>query len=158
MQAPKRIENELPPLTYSSLARGHRFAPTQFVVTEQLVREFSAITNDANPLYHDRGAARRSGLPGPVMPPGLTGVWARRAYLGRNRMLPGGVMAGQTYELRAPVPIGTALLLEAEVIDIDPDDPRRRVVLSCAASAAGIGSVGAVQIDARWPKESETGA
>lgn len=155
MQAHKPTESGLPPLTYSSLRPGLRFAPTAFAITEELVREFIEITQDMNPLYRDAAAARKAGLSGPVMPPGLSGVWARQSYLARNCMLPGGVMAGQTYALHAPVPVGTTLLLAAEIIEAAPDDPRRRVLLACSASADGVGLVGTVNIDARWPKETD---
>jgi acyl dehydratase len=143
--------SDLPPLPFSALQQGRTFAPQPFAVTPQLVAAFRALTGDDHPLYHDATAAQAAGLPGPVMPPGLAGVWARRAYLARHRMLPGGVMAGQDLTFRAAVPVGATLTLGAEVAERDPDDPRRRVLLACHAADAAGRPVAEVRIDARWP-------
>jgi acyl dehydratase len=153
MQPSGQPDRELPLLTYSTMVPGRRFEPASFAVTEEVVREFIELTQDANPLYRDPAAAHRAGLAGPVMPPGLSGVWARWSYVARHRMLPGGVMAGQRYALRAPVPVGETLILQAEVVEANPDDPRRRVLLECSACVDGIGTVGLVGVDARWPED-----
>lgn len=144
--------DRLPPLPYASLYAGREFDTQPFAVTPELVRAYVALTGDDNPLYSDARAARAAGLDGPVMPPGLAGVWARRSYLARNRMLPGGVMAGQQLAFTAAVPVGETLTLSARVVEHEPDDPRRRVLLACEAHTAAGTRAGAVTIDARWPE------
>ena len=148
-------EDALPPLTFSSLTAGRRFTPLTFSVPTELVRTFSQLTGDDNPLYHDAEAARSAGLDGPVVPPGLAGVWARLSYLGEHRMPPGGVMAGQRFAFDAPARVGETLTLGAEVAEQEPGDPKRRVLLACTARRADGAVSGQVHIDARWPAEED---
>jgi acyl dehydratase len=146
-----RDDRALPPLPFAALSVGHEFAAQQFAVTHELVRAYVTLTGDDNPLYLDDRVARAAGLPGAVMPPGLAGIWARRSYLARHRMLPGGVMAGQSLEFTASVVVGEALTLSATVAAHDPSDPKRRVLLDCRARRQNGVEAGRVQIDARWP-------
>jgi acyl dehydratase len=122
------------------------------VVSQDLVAGYIGVTGDDNPLYTDADAARAAGFDGPVVPPGLAGVWARRAYLGHHRMLPGGVMAGQDIEFSSPAAVGQPLLIAATVVAAAPDDPKRRVVLHCSARNESRDLVAQVRIDARWPE------
>ena len=142
-----------PPLRFSDLAPGRELGPIPFETSSRLVERYVAITGNDDPLFRDAAAARAAGLAGPVLPPGLAGVWARQSYLGSHRMLPGGVMAGQDVELLAAALVGAPLRLAARVAAVDPADPRRRVVLHCTArDPAGV-LVGRVSIDARWPPD-----
>jgi acyl dehydratase len=152
MSHPNRPHDGLPVLPFADLTVGRQFAEQQFAVTEELVSAYAALTGDDNPIYRLAPAARAAGLPGPVMPPGLAGIWARRSYLARHRMLPGGVMAGQTLAFTAAVPVGEVLTLSASVAEHDPADPKRRVLLDCRARLADGTAAGHVQIDARWPE------
>lgn len=147
-----RPDQDLPPLPFAALEQGMEFAPQRFVVTEEIVSEYIELTGDDNPIYHDAAAARAAGLAGPVMPPGLAGVWARRSYLARHRMLPGGVMAGQHLDFTAAVTVGETLTLSAVVAEYDARDPKRRVLLDCRARRADGSPAGRVRIDARWPE------
>lgn len=139
----------LPVLDFPSLRPGRTFGPTTLRVEDDLISEFIDVTGDDNPLYGDRATAVSAGLSGPVVPPGLSGVWARLAYVSGFRLPPGGVMAGQDYRFFAPIPVGTALTLDAEVLEADPEDPKRRVVIGCRARA-GDRILATVEIDARW--------
>lgn len=150
---PHPANGSLPPLRFADLHVGMTFAPQTLAVTSALVDGFAELTGDDNPLYRDAETARAAGLPGPVMPPGLAGVWARRSYLARHRMLPGGVMAGQELRFIAPVTVGTALTLGARVLEHDASDPKRRVLLECTAAGHDGDLAGQVRIDARWPQD-----
>jgi acyl dehydratase len=151
---PLNLSADMPPLRFRDLYVGRIFGPTRFATSRELVERFIAITGDANPLYTDPTASRRAGFPGPVLPPGLAGIWARTAYLSEHRMLPGGVMAGEDIELLAPAVVGATLILRAEVEHLEPEHPRRRVVLRSEAYSADQ-LVGRVRIDARWPPDEE---
>jgi acyl dehydratase len=139
----------LPLLEFASLHPGRKFGPSRFQVGAELVAEFIALTGDDNPIYRDDAAARTAGLEGPIVPPGLAGVWARLAYATGYKLPPGGVMAAQRYRILAPIPVGKVLTLDAEVLEADLHDPKRRVVLGCRARD-GERVVGTVEIDARW--------
>lgn len=143
---------ERPLLPYSDFDGGRAFAPVEFDASPELVAEFVAATGDDNPLYTDPDAARAAGFEGPVLPPGLAGVWARLAYASRNRLPAGGVMAAQDYRLEEPIAVGSTLMLDAEALPVDLDDPKRRVTIECRARF-GDAVVGAVTIDARWGAE-----
>ena len=143
---------DLPPLTFSSLFSGRAFGPDPFPITTAMIDDYIAITGDNDPLWTAPGAARSAGFPGAVVPPGLTGVWARQAYLGRHRMLPGGVMAGQDIDLLGAALVGEPLMLDALITDVDPSDPKRKVRLKCSARSADGTVSGEVVIDARWPE------
>ncbi|HZQ26227.1 MAG TPA: MaoC family dehydratase [Acidimicrobiales bacterium] len=140
-------------LTFASLHPGRTLGPGPFPVTAGLVSAYVDITGDANPIYTDDGAARAAGFDGPVMPPGLAGVWARRSYLTEHRMLPGGVMAGQNVELYLPVSVGSELSLTAVIGEVDEEGDRRRVLLDCSAMDEAGRLAGRVEIDARWPQD-----
>ncbi|MDQ1503864.1 MAG: MaoC like domain [Actinomycetota bacterium] len=150
---PSRTDERLPFLPLSGMRAGRTFGPGAFVVTPGLVAAYIEVTGDDHPVYTDDAAARAAGFDGCVLPPGLTGVWARRSYLTEHRMLPGGVMAGETVELLLPVTVGARLSIMAEVVESDPDDERRRVVLACTARDEGGRLAGRVEIDARWPED-----
>lgn len=152
MSGKNRRDEGLPVLPFADLAVGRQFAEQQFAITEELVSAYAALTGDDNPIYRLASAARAAGLPGPVMPAGMAGIWARRSYLARHRMLPGGVMAGQRLSFTAAVPVGEVLTLSASVAEQDPADPKRRVLLDCRARLADGTPAGHVQIDARWPE------
>lgn len=156
MPTPNRADDALPPLAFADLAAGLQFAERAFAITEELVRAYADLTGDDNPVYRVAEAAHAAGLSGPVMPPGLAGIWARRSYLARHRMLPGGVMAAQTLAFRAAVPVGEVLTLSASVAEHDPADLKRRVLLDCRARRADGTEAGRVQIDARWPEGNQT--
>lgn len=149
----RQSSGELPPLRFDEMLVGREFKPQSLKVTEELVDRFILLTGDDNPLYRDAEAARLAALPGPVMPPGLAGVWARRSYLASHRMLPGGVMAGQELQFTAPLLVGDDLVLGARVLERDESDPKRRVLLECAAIGPHDELVGKVRIDARWPED-----
>ena len=147
-------EGERPePIRFAELVEGWRRGPAAFPTSADLVRRYAAITGDDNPLFRDPEAARQGGFPGPVLPPGLAGVWARRAYIGDRPMLPGGVMAGQDLAFRAAHPVGAPLALSARVVRQDPADPKRRVLLACEARDPDGRLVAEVTIDARWPPD-----
>lgn len=146
------MTDELPPLRFRDLHAGMRLGPSTHIVGPDEVAAYVAVTGDDNPMYRDAAAARAAGLNGPIVPPGLVGVWARSAYLAHHRMLPGGVMAGQDIELFGPVPVGTPVELLAEVEVVDLGHPRRRVVLRSEAHGPS-GLVARVRIDARWPSD-----
>jgi acyl dehydratase len=141
-----------PLLPFAEFDGGLSFAPVEFDASPELVADFIAATGDDNPLYTDGDAARAAGFEGPVLPPGLAGVWARLAYASRHRLPAGGVMAAQDYRLEQPIAVGSTLELDAEAGPVDLDDPKRRVTIECRARL-GDAVVGEVTIDARWGAE-----
>lgn len=150
---PTGPEDERPFLPLTSMRAGRTFGPGSFVVTPAMVDAYIAVTGDDHPIYTDDAAAKAAGFDGCVLPPGLAGVWARQSYLADHRMLPGGVMAGETVDLLLPVAVGARLSITAEVVESDPNDDRRRVVLACTARGEDGQLAARVEIDARWPKD-----
>jgi acyl dehydratase len=155
MPRPEAGAVEKPLLTLSTMEPGLAFTPQSVKLDADFVASFSELTGDDSPLYSDPEAARAAGLPGPVVPPGLAGVWARQSYLGAHRMPPGGVMAGQTLTFKAPIPVGAEVVISARVDEFDPEDPRHKVVLACQAADPAGEQLATVRIDARWPGEEQ---
>jgi acyl dehydratase len=146
---------QLPPLRLADLHVGRRFGPDAVVVTPAMVAEYTRITGDDHRLYCDAEAAQSAGLVGPMVPFGFLAVLARRSYLGANRMLPGGVMAGQDITFGVPGVVGRPLTVSAEVVSMEVMPKRRAVVLDCRVQDEGGQIVGRVVIDARWPEDEQ---
>lgn len=145
---------DLPPLRFADLHVGRRFGPDLVVLSRAMIDEYALITGDTNPLYNDAEAARSAGLEGPMVPFGFLAVLARRSYLGRHRMLPGGVMAGQDITFGVPALVGRPLTLSAEVISVVSAPKRNTVVIDCRVHDESGDLVGRVVIDARWPQDT----
>jgi acyl dehydratase len=138
-----------PLLLYATLSAGMEFPSSDFETSTDMVERYMSITGDASPLYFDPAAAAAAGLSGPIVPPGLAAVWARKAYLSSADMPPGGVIASLRAEHLAPVLVGRTLRLTARVTELDRTHPRRKVVITAAASDNGT-LAGRVTISARW--------
>jgi acyl dehydratase len=138
-----------PLLLYATLSAGMEFPPSDFETPADMVQRYMAITGDASPLYFDPDAAAAAGLPGPIVPPGLAAVWARKAYLSAAEMPPGGVIASLRAEHLAPVLVGRTLRLTARITELDRAHPRRKVVITATASDDST-LAGRVTISARW--------
>lgn len=146
-----------PLLLFDRMSAGMEFTPSRFPTSAGLVARYMAITGDRQPEYHDPEAARAAGFEGPIVPLGLSGVWARRAYQSGVRMPSGGVIARMSVHGLAPALVGETLLLQARVAELDPADPRRRVVIHTGASVARDGrsvAIGMVVVDARWSAQT----
>lgn len=145
--------DDTPPLRFSDLQAGMKFKPLKVRTSASLVERYIVLTGDDLPIYRDNSYAKESGLDSPVLPPSLLGVFARQSYLGDHRMLPGGIMTSQTFELHRPVPVGATVTLRAEVLEHDSSDPKRRVQLRCRLSTVD-GLVATVTINILWPTEA----
>ena len=144
---------EPPELVYADLAEGTLFPELHYEITPELVAAFVATTGDDNPAYTDPATARGLGLDSPVAPPGLAGIWGRRAYLQGRRMPPGGILAGQDMVFSRPVAVGDTLRVQAEVTRRWERKGRRFVTIESTARAASSGQVcGIVRVTAIWPK------
>lgn len=143
-------------LLYDRLSPGMVFPRSTFPTGRELVERYMEISGDRNEVYVDPVVAAKAGHPGPILPVGMSGVWARQAYLHNARMPSGGVIARMAVTALAPAVVGESLLLSAEVIELDRDDPRRQVVIVARAEVdRGVEriTIGRVTIDARWSPE-----
>jgi hypothetical protein len=116
---------------------GRRFGPYPTVVDDAQLAAYAAVTGSG------------PGLAG-LVPAGLAGVLARRAYLADYDMPPGGVMLGQDLHFRGDIPANTELLLTAEVESVSTAGRRPYVELRSTVLTAGQ-TVLEVLTRALWP-------
>jgi hypothetical protein len=129
----------LPLLLYEDLEVGRTFRPLEFDVTRELVDEYVGIVGDDNPLYEN------------FAPPGLWGVWGRRAYLQDHEMPGGGVLAGEELVFVRPLEVGSSLTVVGEVTDLYERKGRPVVLLEMTARDEDGEVAGIVRITAIWP-------
>jgi hypothetical protein len=92
-----------PELTFELLRSGLRFEPVDCVIDADFVARYAAALGEV-------------GEPSPgTVPPGLASILARRSYLERHSMPPGGVLLGQSVAWFAPARLGWPLRLQAAV-------------------------------------------
>ncbi len=105
-------------------AVGKTYAPVNYAVGREKVREFASAVGEANPLHHDPDAAREAGYSDVVAPPMFAVVFGGRAIapalfdpevgIDFARMVHG----GQEFVWGPPVVAGDEIATEVEVKDV----------------------------------------
>jgi acyl dehydratase len=105
-------------------AVGKTYAPVNYAVGREKVREFASAVGEENPLHHDPDAAREAGYADVVAPPMFAVVFGGRAIgpalfdpevgIDFARMVHG----GQEFVWGRPVVAGDEIATEVEVKDV----------------------------------------
>ena len=105
-------------------AVGKTYAPVNYAVGREKVREFASAVGEENPLHHDPDAAREAGYNDVVAPPMFAVVFGGRAMapalfdpevgIDFSRMVHG----GQEFVWGPPVVAGDEIATEVEVKDV----------------------------------------
>jgi acyl dehydratase len=105
-------------------AVGKTYAPVNYAVGREKVREFASAVGEENPLHHDPDAAREAGYADVVAPPMFAVVFGGRAMgpalfdpevgIDFARMVHG----GQEFVWGRPVVAGDEIATEVEVKDV----------------------------------------
>ena len=105
-------------------AVGKTYAPVNYAVGREKVREFASAVGEENPLHHDPDAAREAGYDDVVAPPMFAVVFGGRAMgpalfdpevgIDFARMVHG----GQEFVWGPPVVAGDEIATEVEVKDV----------------------------------------
>jgi acyl dehydratase len=105
-------------------AVGKTYAPVNYAVGREKVREFASAVGEENPVHHDPDAAREAGYPDVVAPPMFAVVFGGRAMapalfdpevgIDFSRMVHG----GQEFVWGPPVVAGDEIATEVEVKDV----------------------------------------
>ena len=105
-------------------AVGKTYAPVNYAVGREKVREFASAVGEENPLHHDPDAAREAGYADVVAPPMFAVVFGGRAMapalfdpevgIDFSRMVHG----GQEFVWGPPVVAGDEIATEVEVKDV----------------------------------------
>lgn len=83
-------------------------------ITEDLIRRFTALVGDDNPVHHDDSYARRLGFPRRIAH-GMSYACFLSTMIGTKLPGPGSLWAAQTYRFVAPAFIGDRIVLRATV-------------------------------------------
>ena len=105
-------------------------AVEEFEVTEECVRLFGDASGDHNPVHFDEQYARTTPFGRRVAHGMLTAAFVS-AVLGNTLPGPGTIYLGQTLSFRAPVPLGSTVRVEVEVLEHDAT--RSRTTLATRA-------------------------
>ena len=139
----------LPELAYTDLASGQRFSDTTLQVTAELVRLYGrAVHNDAL-------IAAADGPSGTPLPdPSLTILFgiARRALRLDARLPPGGILAGQDFEVSRRLRLGEWIRTRPQVAAKYEKRGRRYVQLRCELEDESGARVGCVDSFIIWAK------
>ena len=111
-------------MAFSTQAIGKRFAPVDYAVGREKIREFASAVGETDPRYFDVAAARAAGYAAAVAPPMFAVVYASRSVgpalfdpevgLDFARMVHG----GQEFRWGAPVVAGDEIATATSVQDI----------------------------------------
>jgi 3-hydroxybutyryl-CoA dehydratase len=105
-------------------------AVEEFEVTEERVRQFGDASGDHNPVHFDEAYARGTPFGGRIAHGLLTASFVS-AVLGNMLPGPGTIYLSQTLSFRGPVPLGSTVRVEVEVIEHDA--ARSRTTLATRA-------------------------
>jgi 3-hydroxybutyryl-CoA dehydratase len=103
-------------------------------VTEADVVLFAGLSGDTNPVHLDAVAAARSRFGERIAHGMLTAAYVS-AVLGTRLPGPGTVYLEQTLRFLEPVPIGTTVTAEVEVLELVPEKRRAKLATRCRNEA-----------------------
>lgn len=103
---------------------GKEYAPFEYEVGREKIREYANVVGESNPVHHDPEAARAAGFRGVVAPPMFCVVYSAGAMgpaildpeTGINLMMM--VHGGQEFEWGAPVCAGDTITTTARLRDV----------------------------------------
>jgi len=121
---------------FEDLAVG-QVASVETEVTERDVVLFADITGDRNPVHLDAAAAARSRFGGRIAHGMLTASYVS-AVLGMRLPGPGTVYLEQNLRFLKPVPLGTMVTAEVEVLELFPEKRRVRLATRCRNEAGDL--------------------
>lgn len=107
------------------------------VISDEDVRQFAAITEDANPIHLDEEFAAQS-IFGQRIAHGMLVASLFSGLIGMEVPGKGTIYMGQDLKFRAPVPIGTRVTATVEVIKIRDDKPIATLRTVCTNEAGEI--------------------
>jgi 3-hydroxybutyryl-CoA dehydratase len=110
------------PESYDEISLGDYYEK-KVLITEQLVRSFAEVTDDFNPIHLDAEYAKKTFFKRRVAH-GLLPVGFIGAVFGTALPGPGSVYLYQNVEFKAPVFLGDAITVRAEVISLGSPAPK----------------------------------
>ena len=109
-------------LAYEDLSLGQT-ARQERVVDDALVRQFSLLSGDDNPVHLDAAFAAKTRFGGRIAQ-GMLGATFISAVIGSRLPGHGTIYLSQTLKFLAPVRIGDRVVTEATVTELRPDKSR----------------------------------
>jgi len=133
-------------------AIGREYDPVTYEVGREKIREYASAVGEANPVHHDREAARAAGFRDVVAPPMFCVVYSAPAVgpgvldpeVGIN--LAAMVHGGQVFEWGEPVCAGDEITTQARVAEIREQDGRAFYVFE----STSVNQDGAQTVKGTW--------
>jgi len=97
-------------------------ASREMRMTEEVVREFSEVVGDSNPLHVDAEAASRSRFGRPIVNGMLIGTLVS-SVIGTTLPGPGSIYLSQTLRFLAPVFLGDVVTIRVTIASVRADKP-----------------------------------
>lgn len=116
-------------MAYEDLSLGLS-ARLERVVDDTLVRQFSALSGDDNPVHLDEDYARRTRFGGRIAQ-GMLGATFISAVIGSRLPGHGTIYLSQSLKFLAPVRIGDRVVAEATVTELRPEKSRAVLKTVC---------------------------
>jgi acyl dehydratase len=127
------------PLDFDKLEPGFGFAPVRMLVSRPMLRSYALVL----------GREQQESL---AVPPALLAVLARRAYLSRNSMPPGGVLLRQDLAWERVAWAGEEIHGQATVLERSRDGRRRAVTLRSVLRSTGGDVLATATAKLGWPE------
>lgn len=130
------------PLDFDKLEPGFSFAPVQLWVSRAMLRAY------------DRALGRPSRRSSLEVPPALLAVLARRSYLDRHSMPPGGVLLRQGLSWERVAWAGEEITGQAVVLERSEAQGRRAVTLRSILRTARGERLATATVKIGWPERA----
>jgi len=101
------------------------------VISDQMIRDFAAVTGDTNPVHLDDSYAAGTRF-GRRIAHGMIAAGLISATLANDLPGPGTVYLGQTLKFKLPVFMGDAVTATVEVTAVRPDKPIVTLATVCS--------------------------
>ncbi|MGB9820418.1 MAG: MaoC family dehydratase [Pseudothermotoga sp.] len=112
-------------MDFSNFQMGQSYSE-RFLITEKMVKEFSELTGDKNPVHLDEDYARSTRF-GKRICHGMLAASFISKVLGMNFPGPGTILVKQQLKYRSPVYIDEWIEVQVRIAQVIPD--RKRLVL-----------------------------
>lgn len=118
-----------PGLFYEELSVG-QWARMERLVDDALIRQFTALSGDDNPVHLDEAYARKTRFGGRIAQ-GMLGATFISAVIGSRLPGHGTIYLNQTLKFLAPVRIGDIVTTEATITELRPERSRAALKTVC---------------------------